>query len=304
MSLLGRMFGFGRNSNYDTGLRYFDQGLYEQAIECLQKVIDQDDGSDPLSKRLSYFYIGESNSCLGIAAMQKQAYAKAKQHLAAALAINPHYADLRLHFGRACHKLGDIEAARESYREALQINPRFAKARFYLGLTEYELGDLESGVSEMQAAVEVEPAFRKDLFDQGLHAAKSSSHEAAHLLFERVAETDIDDITYHVRLGTDLYRRGMFDNAVEELEKALSLNSTYADVHNHLGIAYNAKGWKDQAVAAFRAALAINPNFVEARSNLALTLEDLGQGESANDEFGKILELDPDNALAREHKQS
>ena len=140
MSLLGRMFGFGRNSNYDTGLRYFDQGLYDQAIESLQKVIHDVDGSDPLSKRLASFYIAEANSSLGLAAMQQQAYAKAKKHLRDALILNPHYADLRFHYGRACHKLETIDEARSSYQEALNINPRFAKARFYLGLADYALG--------------------------------------------------------------------------------------------------------------------------------------------------------------------
>jgi len=32
MSMLGRMFGFGRNEHYDKGLRLFDQGRFEDAI--------------------------------------------------------------------------------------------------------------------------------------------------------------------------------------------------------------------------------------------------------------------------------
>ena len=74
MSMLGRMFGFGRNEDYDRGLRYFDQGLYEQAIEELEKVVAEESRSDPLSRRLATFYVAESYSNLGSLALQKQAY--------------------------------------------------------------------------------------------------------------------------------------------------------------------------------------------------------------------------------------
>jgi tetratricopeptide (TPR) repeat protein len=303
MSMLGRMFGFGRNVNYDHGLRYFDQGLFEQAIDSLTKVIEEDDGSDPLSRRLALFYIAESNSSLGIAALQKHAYAHAKEYLAKALELNPNYADLRLHYGRACQKLGENSAARDAYAQALEINPKFAKARFYYGLTLYELLDLDKGYSEISAAVQAEPAFRTALLDEAIDKHLARDYVAAASLFERVAETDVDDISYHVRLGTDLYRRGMYDQAIDELGKALALNANYADIHNHLAIAHNAKGDHENAIKEFREALRINPRYIEARTNLGLTLKAAGQDVEADAEFDQVLALDPDNVVAKEQRR-
>lgn len=303
MSMLGRMFGFGRNIHYDQGLRYFDQGLFEQAIESLQNVLADGSDADPLSRRLALFYIAESNSSLGIAALQKHAYAKARDFLAKALELNPHYADLRLHFGRACQKLGDAAAATAAYKEALQINPRFAKARFYYGLSLYESGDTQTGYREIMEAVNLEPAFRTGVLDDAIGRHDAQEFAVASKLFEQVAETDVDDISYHVRLGTDLYRRGMYDQAIEELEKALSLNGNYADIHNHLGIAFNAKGLHDKAIREFREAVKINPNYVEARTNLGLTLQAAGQDDDADSQFLKVLEQDPENVVAKERRR-
>ncbi|HEY3331228.1 MAG TPA: tetratricopeptide repeat protein [Capsulimonadaceae bacterium] len=304
MSMLGRMFGFGRNINYDQGLRFFDQGLFEEAINSLKKVIADDAPADPLSRRLALFYIAESNSSLGISALQKHSYAAAKDYLKNALDLNPHYADLRLYYGRACHKLGDFAAARDSYSEALRINAKFAKARFYYGLAVYELGDIEAGYKDIQLAVTQEPAFKTDLLEKAVTAHEAADHTGASALFEQVAETDVDDISYHVKLGTDLYRRGMYDQAIEELTKALSLNGNYADIHNHLGVAYNAKNLHDKAKGEFEEALRINGKYVEALTNLGLTLEAMNDDESAKAQFRKVLEIDPGNVVAKERLRS
>ena len=133
MTMLGRMFGFGRNEHYDKGIRLFDQGLYEEAVIELENIVEALPGSsrsDTLTQRLASFYIAEAYANLGTAALQKQTYDKAQDALGKALAINPHFADLHFHFGRACLKMGNAAMASAAFRDALSINPQFAKAHF------------------------------------------------------------------------------------------------------------------------------------------------------------------------------
>jgi len=304
MSMLGRMFGTGRNVHYDQGLQYFDHGLFEQAIESLQYVVLEDDTSDPLTCRLALFYIGESNVSLGIAAMQKRAYGKARDYLAKALDFNPHSADLRLHFGRACQKLCDFDAASAAYQTALRINPRFAKARFYLGLALYETGRTTDGYNKIMDAVELEPAFRTDALVHAIACHAKSDFVTARRCFEKVAEAEVDDVSYYIRMGADLYRRGMYDQAIEVLQKALAVNANYADIHNHLGVVFNAKGLHDEAIQAFTEALKVNPDYVEARTNFALALAAAGRDDEADVQFIKVLELDPENLVAQERRRN
>ncbi len=136
MSMLGRMFGLGRNNHYDTGIHLFDQGFYAEAIAELTLAGPQ--GGDELTGRLALFYIAESYTHLGLAALEKQQYDAAANAFAEALAINPHYADLHFHAGRAARGAGDFAAALAAFESALTVNPRYAKAHFYRGLALYE----------------------------------------------------------------------------------------------------------------------------------------------------------------------
>ena len=49
-------------------------------------------------------------------------------------------------------------------------------------------------------------------------------------MFETVSHTEVDDILFHFKLGDDMYRRGMYAEAIEEYQKALVLNPNYAEI--------------------------------------------------------------------------
>ena len=137
MSMLGRMFGLGRNEHYDKGIRLFDQGLFAEAIAELDLASQKN--PDELTERLSLFYRAESYASLGASALETEQYASARTAFASALAINPHYADLHFQAGRAARGDGDAPAALAAFDAALAVNPRYAKSLFYRGLTLYAL---------------------------------------------------------------------------------------------------------------------------------------------------------------------
>ena len=98
MSMLGKMLGFGRNEHYDKGIRFFDHGLYEEAIEEFELARNSNSiRSNEMTERLCLFYTGESCAHLGHAAMKHGRWEKAQERFTRALAIHPHYADLHFH---------------------------------------------------------------------------------------------------------------------------------------------------------------------------------------------------------------
>ena len=52
MSMLGRMFSFGRNEHYDKGIRLYDQGLFAEAIVELNQALAKN--PDELTERLAF----------------------------------------------------------------------------------------------------------------------------------------------------------------------------------------------------------------------------------------------------------
>ncbi len=157
----------------------------------------------------------------------------------------------------------------------------------------------EQALAALHTALDLDDGYGTSDYDQAAAAHETGDFTSAHALFARIAETDVDDVTFHARLGTDLYRRGMYAEAAREFRKAIALSGNYADLRNHLGIALNAQGLYPEAIAEFRQALAINPKYTEARTNLGLTLRAAGRTEEADAEFGRVLEDDPGNAIAR-----
>ena len=300
MSLLGKMLGFGRNAHYDKGIRLFDQGMYEEAVMELGLAKEAKGGrTDALTDRLSAFYTAESYAHLGHAALKQGQSERAEHWFAHALDIHPHYADLHFYHAFAIRASGRFEDARSAIQKALDINPRFAKAHFYAGLIYYELGNHDAGLQAIQHALDLEPGFRTEACKTAMHCHAASDYAGALKMFENVSHTEVDDILFHYKLGDDMYRRGMYGEAIEEYEKALVLNPNYADIRNHLGIAYGAHGKSDEAIAQFRSALETNPRFVDAMVNLAVTLRDTGSRDEALALFNSVMELEPDNVIAR-----
>ncbi len=297
MSMLGRMFGLGRNEHYDQGVRLFDQGLFAEAIAELTLALQKN--PDEMTERLAAFYLAESHAGLGAAAMDSENYPAARTAFASALAINPHYADLHFSAGRAARADGDQAAALSGFDSALGVNPRYAKALFYRGLTLYALDRPADALEAVQSAAAVDTAFAVAPYEDALAAHEAGKYSAAMALLVRIAETDMDDITFHSRLGADLYRRGMYAESAAEFEKALAL-ANYADLHNSHAIALAALKRYADAIAAFHRALALNPKYADARTNLALTLRAAGLHREAAAEFARVLEDDPTNAIARD----
>lgn len=286
MSMLGRMFGFGRNEGYDEGIRLFDAGRYEEAIAALRQVTrGSGRAADVLTQRLASFYVAESHAHIGVKALDRGDFGAACESLGVALETNPNYADLNLHYGRACRKAGDLPAALRAFDQALCINGRYAKAHFYRGLALYGLGQRGEAIESITQALALDHGFDGEQTAQALAAHEAGDVETALTLFERVAETDVDNITRHVELGTDFYRRALYTEAVAEFRQALALNPHYADVRNSLGIALHACGAYDEAITQFEQALALNPNYQDAQVNLTLSLRAAGRDEDARTEF-------------------
>jgi tetratricopeptide (TPR) repeat protein len=103
----------------------------------------------------------------------------------------------------------------------------------------------------------------------------------------------------HNNLGVMYDRRGSHDKAVEEYEKAIAINPTFADAHSNLGLAYDRKGRYDKAVEEYEKALAVNSNLVEARNNLGLAYYAQDRYDKAVSEYEKVLAMNPDLAETR-----
>jgi len=68
-------------------------------------------------------------------------------------------------------------------------------------------------------------------------------------------------------LGHAHMKKGLYDRAILDFNKALEIDPEHAMAYNNRGYAYNAKGLYDLAISDLNKALEINPRYADAYNN-------------------------------------
>ena len=63
-------------------------------------------------------------------------------------------------------------------------------------------------------------------------------------------------------------KKGEYDRAIVDYDKAIAINPKFAAAYNNRGNAYYKKGDKEQAIVDFRKTLDIDPSSQHAKNNL------------------------------------
>lgn len=157
----------------------------------------------------------------------------------------------------------DLEMAREYAQKALELKGNYTDAYYLLSQVAIREGNTQEAISSTEAAALLRP-------------------DNAGLLFQ---------------LGILHYSLGDYERVVPVLERAIAVNSRYANALYFLGLAYDRVGNQQSALAAFERVAELNPDNEEVQSIItALTegktaIEALGEGAPAVSEPGSQLPL-------------
>ena len=110
-----------------------------------------------------------------------------------------------------------------------------------------------------------------------------------------------EDAFSHTTLGIVYYSQAKYDDAVNELTKAVAIQPKNATAHNYLGITASQKGWQESAQKELETACALDPTYADAHFNLAVVFatQTPPNKEEAKKYYTKAIELgaDPDSSL-------
>ncbi|HRI43437.1 MAG TPA: tetratricopeptide repeat protein [Fimbriimonadaceae bacterium] len=298
MSVVSKWFGFGRDDDYDRGIAAFDRGQYEEAIAEFGACIER--SRDPGTIRLAKFYICQSWSHLGQAALLSDSFARAFECFEAALEIQPHYPDLHLRASFACDGLGDRARRQAAIERALKINPNYAEALLQRGLMQYEDGEFDEGLASIEQAVETEPGFAGARYDFALECHRNGDTARALANFAAMTGADAQDANEHAKIGDAFARQALWEEAGQEYERALQIAPTYADVRCRYAQALLEVNNLEGAERQLRGALDVNPKYADAWAHLGVCLRRQRRLDDARFAFEKALEFDPHNVIARD----
>lgn len=285
----------------------FQQRQYQQAVESLRAARYLSPDDDPAGLLLARA-LQESGEC-----------SESRRIFQGLLEKHERLAEARYGIGRCEAMAGRTPAAVESYRRALEMDPDFQRARYALALMLRDLGHTSEAQQQLSRyredrapyhslpdplLAEVQALKESDAL---AHLRRGVALEAEGKLEEAAQEQNralsIDStlVQAHVNLVSVYGKLGVADLAEQHFHEGSQLNSQQAELHYNYGVVLSTQGRFGKAAAAFRKSLAINPYSAEAHVNLGQALERRGQKDQALQHYRLAIENKPNFRLGYFH---
>jgi len=208
---------------------------------------------------------------LGVIASQNKNYRLSIDLISKALLLHPENSRANYNLGLAKYEVNDFEGAAVSYSLAIGGNPNFHEAYSNLGTALKKLNHLDEALVNYDKAISLNPNSADNYSNKAallvdMHHQKSN--QSPHEDFKNNSPLDHAYANYENFSTDDL----AINSAIENYDKAISLNETNANSYLHRGILLSTITNIDAAVESYKKALSIN-------SNLPWVLGDLLHGQ-------------------------
>lgn len=227
------------------------------------------------------------------------------------------YAAAWLSRGMAYDYKADFGKAIGDYSKAIELNPNDADAYTKRGHDYHLKEELRKAMDDFNKAIELKPNnsdiyiergdtycsmgdFKKNLSGSGLDVYAKEDYDGAINDYNKASTLNPRDADIYVRLGDAYNQKEDYANATDNYSKALKLNPNNADAHVRRGKAYGNKGDYDKAIADFDKAIKIEPEFDDSYLSRGLAYGSKGNYDKAIEDCSKAIELNPDNINAYE----
>ena len=205
--------------------------------------------------------LGDDLKIVGLDYVLLGDYADAIKWLQSAVERDPHNKDAWYYLGRAFYTRAQRVEARQAFLKVLNLDPQDSRAENNLGLI-YE--------------TDGEPAAAMEAYRKAIAWQEQSPHPSEQP---------------YVNLGNLLMEQGEPRQALESLERAVTLAPNNAFCHMTLGVAYRQNGKLDRAQRELETATKLEPDNPTAHYQLGRVYKDQHALDRAQAEFGKTAEL-------------
>ena len=224
-----------------------------------------------------------------------------------ALSLQPGSIWARVGLGRAALTRQDYVQAVEHLEDALTVDREAGKVHYPLAMAYRGLGELEKAEAHLQQrdsgkVRQPDPlmrAMRQSLRSpstyerEGIQALGSGDWDAAAASFRQGIELAPANPSLRHRLGTALFMMGEEREGQAQFEEAVRVSPEYAQAHYSLGLIMEGSGRFEEALHRFSAAVRFEPSYVEARLRLARLLRGIGRPDEALSEYARVITTDP-----------
>jgi tetratricopeptide (TPR) repeat protein len=225
---------------------------------------------------------------LGRAALARQEYALAVEHLTTALTLSSDADAVHYPLALAYRGLGDLAKANEHLERRAGRGSRRATAGMSIPFPDPLMAALDGIIQTPQF-------FR----ERGLDAAAVGNWREAAEYYRRGVEADPNYAAMRVNLGIALDRIGDVRGALEQYRAALDLDPRLPEAHYGLGELLERGGRDQEAIDEYEAAVTESPTFAAAHLKLADALRRTDRLDESLSQYREVLTLEPADAPAR-----
>jgi tetratricopeptide (TPR) repeat protein len=214
---------------------------------------------------------------LGREHYQKREFDKAEYLLKQVVEKTDRFADVFDMLGVIAHAQGDFAQAEQHFEKAVNLNPNYTEAQLNLMVTYNDLGKYDSA---------------REIYARMRGRAAGGVGSTDSFALGKIANM-------HAEISQAYQDAGMPAEAVGELERAVALCPTFADLRTRLATLYRDMGQKERAREQLEVAKQHNPNYVQARVLLGVALLSTGEHAAAIGEFEAVLARDAEHKGAQ-----
>ena len=216
-----------RDALLSLGQLYIDQGEYDQAIDLLGK-LPEDDRDSSLLGMLAYAY-GQNHDV-----------DKSSETFEKALAQEPDNQELRRSYADVLMGNGRSEAAREQLKKILQADPQDGSTYLRLGQLDRQIGQFDQARQELERARTLMPDNPEVSYQQALlEDSVGNEDKAIQIVQDLLKKSENPDGQYTIgeannraifleRLGIIYRSQEKYDQALETFKQILTLGNTQA----------------------------------------------------------------------------
>jgi tetratricopeptide (TPR) repeat protein len=216
-------------------------------------------------RRVGEAYLAEGKYTLALRELLQAEKLNAEDHL------------LQGDLGMAYMAKGHLDEAIAHFSEALRINPDYAPAKNNLGTAYLAKGDYDAAIPIFEALTQdiLYSTPHYPLYNLGWAYFQKKNYIKAEQYFREALDLRPEFVMARRWLGRTYLERGMVQNAIKELEKAVARAPREGPVHYDLGRAYLMAGRRDLALQHFEAAVEVSPPDSKIAEQARLAVEDL-----------------------------
>jgi adenylate cyclase len=221
-----------------------EEGL-AQAISFFQKALDADS-----SYAMAYTGLADSYAALALLEFRapNDVYPKAKDAVRKALSLDPGLAEAHTSLGLIRFQYDwEWAGAEGEFREAIRLNPNYAPAHHYFADYLKAMGRFEEALAEIDKARDLDPLNLAINAGVGHVLYLSRQYDKAINQYRKTVDLDPSFMLTHIWFGRPYLEKGMFPEAISELETGVRLSGEGTLALGMLGHGLASAGRKEEA---------------------------------------------------------